>query len=74
MYEARKKELKKIKDEKRKTIEDIQYKINGLNQALRIALDEHNRAAWCIEELERLEKPTETTDKELIEDKERKSE
>lgn len=78
MNEVRKAELTKIKEEKRKEIEAIkiqidklsyetQRKIEQLNKSLRIAVDEHNRAAWCIEELERLENPSVNQDKELIE-------
>ena len=85
MNEARKTELTRIKEEKRKKIEVIQEQINQLsyetqrkleqlNKSLRIAVDEHNRAAWCIEELDRLENPSVNQDKELIETKEDKDE
>ena len=55
-------------------VEESQRKLRSLNRLLRIAIDAHNRAVWCIEELVRLENPSVNADKELIETKESRDE
>jgi hypothetical protein len=55
MFDERVKELEKIKKEKAAIVEDIQKKIAMLQHQLRIAVDDHNRAAWILEEYGKIE-------------------